>query len=167
MARYHNSAMQDPIASKTKRKREMHELQALGAALVGLAPVQLEALALPAPLAEAVREARRITSHEARRRQIQFIGRLMREVDPEPLRAALAALAGQSAAARARQIRLETWRSRLIADDGALTEFARQNARADLQAMRALIRNARREIAEGRPPRAQRDLFRLLREATA
>ena len=159
--------MLEDFVSKTKRKREMHELQTLGAALVGLGGAQLDALALPAELAGAVREARRITSHEARRRQIQFIGRLMRAVDPEPIRAALAALAGQSSAARARQVRLETWRSRLIADDGALTEFARENAKADLQAMRVLIRNARKEIAEGRPPRAQRDLFRLLREASA
>lgn len=158
--------MQAEFLSKTKRKLEMLELQSLGAALVELPPGQLDTLALPTALAVAVREARRITSHEARRRQLQYIGRLMREVDPEPIRAALAARAGQSAAARARQLRLEAWRSRLLADDAALTEFTRENAATDLQALRTLIRNARREIAEGRPPRAQRDLFRLLREAT-
>ena len=85
----------------------------------------------------------------------------------KPVRAALAEIAGQSAAARARQRRLEQWRERLIGDDGALTEFASQHAGADLQALRALIRNARREIVEGRPPRAQRELFRFLRESSS
>ena len=90
----------------------------------------------------------------------------MRRVDPEPVRAALAAIAGQSAAARAQQRRLEGWRERLIGDDAALTEFAVEHPQADLQALRALIRNARREIAEARPPRAQRELFRVLRESS-
>jgi ribosome-associated protein len=159
--------MDDDFVSKTKRKQQMHELQALGAALLELPPSQLDALGLDAGLAQALREARAITSHEARRRQVQYIGRLMREVDPEPIRAALAEVAGNSAAARARQKRLEQWRARLIEDDTALTEFAREAApgRADLQALRTLIRNARREIEENRPPRAQRELFRLLRES--
>jgi ribosome-associated protein len=159
--------MDDEFVSKTKRKQQMHELQALGAALLELPPSQLDALGLDAELARALREAHAITSHEARRRQLQYIGRLMREIDAEPIRAALAALAGHSAAARAQQRRLEQWRARLIEDDAALTEFAAEaaGARADLQALRALIRNARREIAENRPPRAQRELFRLLRES--
>jgi ribosome-associated protein len=159
--------MEEEIVSKTKRKQQMHELQALGAALLELPPSQLDALGLDAELAQALREARAITSHEARRRQVQYIGRLMREVDPEPIRAALAAITGNSAAARAQQRRVEQWRARLIEDDAALTEFARNAAggRTDLQALRALIRNARKEIAEKRPPRAQRELFRLLRES--
>jgi len=156
--------MEAEFVSKTRKKRRMEELQALGASLVALAPARLEALALPEPLAVAVREARRITSHGARRRQMQYIGRLMRELDPEPVRAALAEAAGNSAAARARQRRVEAWRERLIADDAALTEFAGAHAGADLQALRALIRSARSEIAQQRPPRAQRGLFRLLRE---
>jgi ribosome-associated protein len=143
----------------------MHELQELGAALVALSGAHLEAMTLPEPLAAAVREARRIASHGARRRQVQYIGRLMRELDPEPIRAQLAAVAGGSAAARARHQRLEHWRARLMGDDGALTEFAREYVRADLQQLRALLRNARKEQAEGRPPRAYRDLFRVIREA--
>ncbi len=155
--------MQEEFLSKTRRKQQMHELQALGAALLALAPAQLEAIVLPQELASAVRAAHAIRSHEARRRQVQYIGRLMREVDPEPIRAALAAVAGGSAAERARQRRLEHWRERLIGDDAALTEFARELPGADLQALRALIRNARKEIAQGRPPRAQRELFRFVR----
>ena len=160
--------MEAEFVSRTKKKLEVEELQRLGAALIALAPAQLDALALPAQLLAAVREAQRITSHEARRRQVQFIGKVMRKIDPEPVRAAVAAIAGQSAAARARQKRLEQWREQLIADDAALTEFMREfageHAGVDLQAMRALIRNARKEIAQARPPRAQRALFRLLRE---
>ena len=156
--------MEAQIVSRTKKKQHVEELQKLGAALIELPSAQLDALGLPAQLLAAVREAQRITSHEARRRQVQFIGKVMRRVDPEPVRAALAAITGQSASARARQKRLEQWRERLIGDDAALTEFASGHAGADLQAMRALIRNARKEIAEGKPPRAQRELFRLIRE---
>ena len=156
--------MEGEFVSRSRKKREVEALQKLGAGLVDLAPAQLEAMALPAPLHAAVREAQRITSHEARRRQLQYIGKIMRSVDPEPVRAALAAVAGQSAAARVRQRQLESWRERLIGDDGALTEYAALHPGADLQALRALIRNARKEIAEGKPPRAQRELFRFIRE---
>lgn len=156
--------MEAEIVSRTKKKQHVEELQRLGAALIALPAVTLDALGLPAELLAAVREAQRITSHEARRRQVQFIGKVMRRIDPEPVRAAVAAIARHSGATRARQKRLEQWRERLIADDAALTEFAGERAGADLQAMRALIRNARKEIAEGKPPRAQRELFRVLRE---
>ena len=156
--------MEAEIVSRTKKKQHVEELQKLGAALIDLPSVTLDALELPAVLLAAVREAQRITSHEARRRQVQFIGKVMRKIDPEPVRAAVAAIAGQSAATRARQKRLEQWRERLIADDAALTAFASEHAAADLQAMRTLIRNARKEIAEGKPPRAKRELFRLIRD---
>jgi ribosome-associated protein len=166
MARYDSSAMQEEIPSKTKKKQEMHELQKLGAALIGLSSAHLENMILPDDLAQAVREARRISSHGAKRRQLQYIGRLMRELDPEPIRAQLAAVAGGSAAERARHQRLEHWRARLLEDDAALTEFAREHEGADLQQLRALLRNARKEQAEGKPPRAYRELFRAIREAS-
>ena len=155
--------MEAEFVSRTKKKQQVEELQKLGAALVDLPPVQLDALSLPAPLLAAVREAQRITSHGARRRQMQYNGKLMRKVDPEPVRAALAMIGGQSALARARQRRLEGWRERLIGDDLALTAFAGEHPGADLQELRTLIRNARKEIAEAKPPRAQRELFRVLR----
>jgi ribosome-associated protein len=164
MARYHSSGKQEDIVSKTRRKQEMHELQALGAALVELSAAHLERMALPAALAQAVHEARRIPSHEARRRQVQYIGKLMRGLDAEPIRAQLAAVHGGSAEERARHQRLEHWRTRLIEDDGALTEFAAAHPASDLQQLRTLIRNARREQAGAHPPRAQRELFRVLRE---
>ena len=157
--------MEAEFVSRSQKKRAVEELQKLGAALVELAPAQLDTMDIPAELLAAVREAQRITSHEARRRQIQLIGKIMRKVDPEPVRAALAGVVGQSAAARVRHKRLEDWRSRLIGDDGALTTFASEHPGADLQALRTLIRNARKEIAESKPPRAQRELFRILRES--
>ena len=156
--------MEAEFVSRTKKKEHVEELQKLGAALVALAPAQLEALAIPAILLAAVLEAQRITSHEAKRRQLQFIGKVMRKIDAEPVRAALATVAGQSAAARAQQKRLESWRERLIGDDSALTAYANEHPDADVQALRALIRNARKEIAESKPPRAQRELFRVLRD---
>jgi ribosome-associated protein len=152
----------EPI-SKTRRKREMTELQSLGAALAGLPESQLDQMQLEAKLRQALADAKRITSHEAKRRQIQYIGRLMREVDPEPIRAQLAAVEGRSAQASAAHRRLEAWRERLLADDGALTVFASEHPRADLQEIRSLIRSARKEQKEGKPPRAYRELFRVLK----
>ena len=142
----------------------MHDLQALGVALLKLPDAQLDALAMPDKLREAVREGKRIKSHEAKRRQLQYIGRLMREVDPAPLRARLAELEGNSAQATARHRRLEGWRERLLADDEALTAFAAEYPAADTQVLRTLIRNARKEQAGGKPPRAYRELFRVLKE---
>ncbi len=158
--------MQAEFVSRTKKKQQVEELQKLGASLVALGAAQLYALGLPAPLLAAVRDAQRISSYGARRRQLQYIGKIMRSVDPEPVRSALAGIAGQSAAVKARQQRLENWRERLIGDDTALTAFATEHPAADLQTLRTLIRNARKEIAEDKPPRAQRELFRVLRDAS-
>ena len=142
----------------------MHELQALGVALVALPEGMLQAMALDSRLLDAVLEAKRITAHEGKRRQIQYIGRLMREVDPAPIRARIAELEGSSAQASARHRRLEGWRERLIGDDEALTAFAAEHPGADLQALRALLRNARKDASLGKPPHAFRELFRLLKE---
>src|SRR5688572_10243663 len=97
--------MADEIVSKTKRKQEMLELQALGVALVELPEGQLDFL--EDGLRTAVLEAKRISSHEARRRQLQYIGRLMRDIDPAPIRARLDALTGTSTQASAEHKRLE------------------------------------------------------------
>jgi len=153
--------------SKTRKKQEMHELQALGADLVRLSDSQLGTIEIPQKLREALLEAKRIRSHEARRRQMQYIGRLMREVDPAPIRSRLGELEGNSAQATARHRRLEAWRERLLGDDTALTAFAAEYPGAGLQALRALIRNARKEAAGGKPPRAYRELFRALKDIAA
>jgi ribosome-associated protein len=159
--------MQDQIVSKTQRKKEMLELQALGVALVALPESQIEAMGLADNLRQAVLEAKRIRSHEGRRRQLQYIGRVMRAVDPAPIRARLDAITGHSARAAAQHRRLEAWRERLLADDEALTQFAAEHPGADLQKLRSLIRNTRKEQKEGKPPRAYRELFRSIKECSS
>jgi ribosome-associated protein len=145
----------------------MHDLQALGVELVELSESVLADVRMPDELRDAVLEAKRIKAHEGRRRQIQYIGRLMRDIDPAPLREQLDALTGHSAAEAARHRRLEALREKLLADDMALTDYVAAHADADLQELRTLIRNARREQKEGKPPRAFRELFRLLKSLDA
>lgn len=156
--------MHEEPLSKTKKKQMMTELQGLGAELVALSGERLAAMQLPEALADAVRAAQRITAHEGRRRQMQYIGRLMREVDPAPIRERLDAWRASSRTEIARQHALERWRERLIEDDAALTEFATKHRGADMQVLRGLIRNARKQSAEDKPPRAFRELFRVIRE---
>jgi ribosome-associated protein len=153
--------------SKTQRKRTMHELQRLGARLAALGDEQLARFELPEPLREALLEARRVRSREGRRRQLQYVGRLMRAVDPAPIRASLAAIDGTCAAAIAAQHRIERWRERLLADDAALAELARDCPGADLQRLRACVREARKERGAQRPPRHYRALFQLIKAALA
>src|SRR2546428_13506066 len=105
----------------------MTELQALGAALVALPESQLAQMQLDANLLQAVLEAKRIRTHEAKRRQLQYIGRLMREVDPEPVRARLAAIEGGSAQAAAAHRRLEQWREGVMSAGAPLTRFPAQH----------------------------------------
>jgi len=142
----------------------MHLLQALGEALVALNAEQLGRIDLPEALRDAVRAAQRITQREARRRQLQYIGRLMRACDAEPIRAALDEIKGGSAAAQARLKALERLRESLLADEQAIQEIAARYPGADLQRLRQLRRNALQAQALGRPPRAFRELFRVLRE---
>lgn len=149
--------------SKSQRKREMHSLQDLGAALAGLSPERLSRIELPERLREAVREVQRLTRHEARRRQMQFIGRLMRDVDPAPIREAIDALNGTSAAETARQHRLERLRERLLEDEAVLTEIGAAHPGADLTRLRQLRRGALHERDAGKPPKHFRELFRTLR----
>jgi ribosome-associated protein len=151
--------------SKTQLKREMEELQALGVRLVEINDERLASVDLPEQLREAVLEARRIRSREGRRRQLQYIGKLMRELDPAPIRARFAEWDGQSTAATAAHHRAERWRSRLVDDDSALTEFARECPGADLQRLRLCVREARKDRLAGKASRHYRELFRLVRAA--
>jgi len=165
----HESEIEDFSAqpSKSRRKRDSAALQDLGAALVKLPGARLRKLDLPEALLGAVLEAQRITSHGAIRRQMQYIGKLMRDVDAAPIAAQLAAIHGESASAKAAFHVLEQWRERLLAEDQALTDWLARHPASDAQHLRQLIRNARKEAAEQKPPRASRTLFRLLREISA
>ncbi len=150
--------------SKSQLKREMDALQALGERLVGLGAERLAKVDMPDDLRDAVKDAQRFTKHEARRRQLQYIGRLMRNIDPAPIQAALDEFDGISAVAKARMHALERLRERLLEDESVLNEIARRTATADFQHLRQLRRNALKERAENKPPRAFRELFRVLRE---
>jgi ribosome-associated protein len=151
--------------SKSQRKRESSALQDVGKMLVKLPTERVRKLDLPDTLRTAVLEAQRITSHGALRRQMQYIGRLMRDVDAEPIIAQLAEIRGASESAKAGFHALERWRERLLADDAALTDWLATHPRGDAQQLGQLIRNARREAAEGKPPRSSRALFRMLAES--
>ena len=154
----------DERPSKSALKRAMTELQALGEDLVALSVDQIKKIDLPDDLREAVRAAKRITQHEAHRRQLQYIGKLMRGLDAEPIRAALDEINGVSAAATARMHALERLRIRFLDDEKVIGEIAAAHPDADLQQLRQLRRNTLREQAQGKPPRAFRELYRVLRE---
>lgn len=151
--------------SKTKRKEAMLALQDLGEELVKLPASKLERLGLPDELRRAVEDCRRFTKHGAIRRQMQYIGRLMRGVDEEPIARQLAAWRGESDEEKALLHRIERWRDRLIENDDALTLFLNEYPQADATQFRQLIRNARHEAASSKPPKSSRAIFKLVREA--
>ncbi len=153
--------------SKTRRKHEMHALQDLGEQLVSLDPARLRTLALPERLHDAVLLARTITRHEARRRQMQFIGRLMRDVDPAPLEAALKHWRQGPAEEKARFAALERWRTRLLDDATGLADFVVAHPGTDRADLAELVHAARAERDKGGAPHRQRALFRAIRKAAA
>ena len=157
-----NGAAERP--SKSAAKRAAHAVQELGETLLQLSEAELEALGLPEPLREAIRSARSIRSRGAALRQRQYIGKLMRAVDPEPIRAALAARSAQAARESERFRRTEHWRERLITEgEPALAELARWRPDIDLEEWRRRISTARSERARAAGGAAGRELFRALR----
>ena len=167
-------------ASKTDLKRESTELQKLGEELLTLRPDLLERLALSDKLMDALAEAKRITNFEGKRRQMQFVGKLMRLLDPEVQEAAREALIEQNkgSARETQALHLaEQWRTELVADDEAQGRWMLQFPDTDKQQLRALVRQARKDnppdkTAESkglapRHSRAWRELFQLVREQLA
>jgi len=150
-------------ASKTRRKQEMHALQDLGEELVALDPQRLSALELPEQLADAIRLARTVTRHEARRRQLQYIGRLMRDVDAEPLRAKLLQWSQGSRRERERFALLERWRDRLLQEPDAVQAFVDAYPLAQSAGLARLVDETRDERARGGAPHKSRALFRELK----
>ena len=150
--------------SKSARKRAAHAAQDLGEQLIGLPDGELEALALPEELAAAVRAARRITSRAGAARQRQYIGKLMRALDPEPIRAALAARGAVSAREAERFRRVEEWRERLIAGGAlALEELERAYPGIETSEWARRVAAAQAERSHHRGAGAARELFRALR----
>jgi ribosome-associated protein len=157
------------IISKTQRKAEADALQMVGRKLVDLADDKIKKLNLPESLHDAVLEAKRITSNGALRRQLQYIGRLMRDVDVEPILEQLSRWDGTHQEENARFHALERWRDRLInesltSQSDALQEFVTQYPNSEIQRLRNLSRNAFKERSTNSPPKSSRELFKLLRE---
>ena len=159
--------------SRTELKHESSELQKLGVDLLTLRTELMERLALPEKLQDAVQDARRISNFEGRRRQMQYIGKLMRQLDPSLLDLIRAALVEQHSGSAQETLALhqaERWRDELIADEHAVERWIGNNARTDSQQLRALVRQARKDALPAKPgatPRhgkAYRELYQLVRE---
>lgn len=150
--------------ARGEKKKRAQQLEKLGEALVKLPPAKLARLPLPEMLKDAVVEAQRITAHGGYRRQIQFIGRIMRNIDAEPIHSALEGLKNVDAPSSPAFREAERWRDRLLADgDHALEELVRARPDADRTSLRQLARSAAAEIKKGKDVAvASRALFRAL-----
>ncbi len=150
--------------SKSQVKREMLALQALGEKLVGLAADQIMKIDMPMELRDALLFAKTINKGEARRRQLQYIGVLMREADPEPIQKALDTISRGLLLDAKRFEELERWRDELVeGSEGIFEEILDRFPGADRQTLRRLALSARKEQEVNKPPKASRALFRFLR----
>lgn len=161
---YDDSEELDLPPSKTKVKKQMHELQDLGEELTKLSKEHLAELELPDNLRDAVREVKKIKSFGAISRQMQYIGKLMRTIDPAPIQARLAEWNGTSRQHIAWLHQVERWRDRLLEEPDSLTELLAAYPGADVQQLRTLIRNALKEKESQKPPKSFREIFQILRE---
>lgn len=151
--------------SRSQLKRDAEALQKMGAELVKLNKQQLDGIEMPDELRRSINEAQRLTSHGGLRRQMQYIGKVMRHIDVEPIRLGLEKIRNKSLYEKAHLHKLEQWRDRLLAEgDAALGALLEQYPAADSQHLRQLIRQANHERKANKPPRAARELFRSLRE---
>ncbi|WP_254806413.1 ribosome biogenesis factor YjgA [Polaromonas sp. JS666] len=159
--------------SKTQLKAEADEKQALGEALLTLRADLMARLDLPDKLRDAIADAKKITNFEGKRRQMQFIGKLMRPLDPEPIREAINEQLNGSADLTLALHLAEQWRDKLIADDTALGDWLREYPGTDSQQLRALVRQARKDAKPEKPGEAPRhgksyrEIFQLVRQAMA
>lgn len=155
---------QEQPLSKSEIKRQMLQLQDLGKKLLELNKKQLQSVPLSEDLQLALNEYHRIKSHEARRRQLQRIGKLMRATDHQAIQQAVDLFDASSEAYAQHFQQLEHWRERLLQEDDALSAFIEQWPECDIQKLRQLVRNARKERDAEKPPAQARKLFRYLRE---
>lgn len=153
--------------SKTQRKLEMITLQKLGEFIVSQPKDRVQKMPMPDDLRAAIMECKRLKRHEALRRQMQFIGKKMRSLKEDQLadiQRVVDGWRGVSKAETADLHRLERLRERLLADNDALTKLVAQYQDVDISHLRTLIRNARKEQAESKPPKAYREIFRILKQ---
>ncbi len=152
----------DDFISKTRRKKQAHDVQALGVSLAKLSREQFGRIAMPEELREALVEARRFTRHEAIRRQMQYVGKMMRDMDVGPIAEQLAALHAPSKRQTALFHVAERWRDEMLADPGAVVRFAAEFPGADAEALRTLAAAALAERQAKRPPKRFRELFHAI-----
>ncbi|MDN3578847.1 ribosome biogenesis factor YjgA [Chitinimonas viridis] len=150
--------------SKSQMKRDVEALQDLGVELIGLSKLQLKKLDLPDALLVAIKDAQKITANGAIKRQRQYIGRLMRDIDPAPIQALLDSLRGDNDKQNAWLHQLERTRDELVADDKAVAKLIEEHPQIDIQQLRTMVRNARAERAAQKPPKHFRSLFQFLKE---
>ena len=153
--------------SKSQLKREMTALQELGEELVAQSKDRVKRVPMPEDVREVILECQKIKDHEGRRRQMQFVGKKMRTLEDDEIAAikkVLDSWKGASKAETAAMHALERRREKLLADDKALTELKERHPEVDVQQLRALIRNARKEQAENKPPKAYREIFQILKQ---
>jgi ribosome-associated protein len=153
--------------SKTRLKQASHELQELGEAVVALPQDRLAGLAISEALMEAILQYKKTRTHEAKRRQMQFIGKLMRRQDVEPIRQAVTNMQLGRAKDSLALHQAERWRAELLAEDDAVTRWTTEHAHTDVQQLRNLIRAARKDAAlvpEKRSGRAYRELFQFIKQ---
>ncbi len=156
--------------SKSQLKREMTALQKLGEDLVAEPRDRVKRVPMPEDVRDAILECQQIKDHEGRRRQMQYVGKKMRSLDPDELAAiqrTLDSWKGLSKADTAAMHALEKQREKLLANDQAVTDLTAQHPEIDVQHLRTLIRNARREQAENKPPKAYREIFQILKQLQA
>jgi len=153
---------EDDFISKTQRKKRMTALQDVGAELVKLSAEQLARIEMPESLRVAITEARRLTTHEAIRRQLQHIGRIMREIDAAPVQEQLSGLHAPSRQQTALFHVAEKWRIDLLAEPAAMDRFVAEFPHADGDRLRALVTATRAERESEQPPRKFRELFHVL-----
>jgi ribosome-associated protein len=153
---------EDDFISKTRRKRRSTELQDVGSELVKLSQEQLARIDMPESLREAVLECKRLTTHEGIRRQMQYIGKLMRGIDPAPIVERLNAMHAPSRRQTALFHVAEKWRTELLANPEAIARFASEFPEADPAQLRDLIGKAQKERAADRPPKSYRELFHVV-----
>lgn len=155
---------EEEVKSKSQLKREMEELQKLGEKLLGLKPDVLEKMDLSDRLRAAIDESKRITQNEAKRRHLQFIGKLMRDVDVDEIREVIERQDAGSQAHAKHFHQLEGWRDGLIDHDKNLDTYLEAYPEADRQHVRQLVRNVRREIEQNKAPTSARKLFKYIRQ---
>jgi len=160
-----DSGPDQEIVSKSERKRQANEVQALGTRLTSLSAKQLSALDLPENVFEAVELAKQIKAHGGKKRQLQLIGKLMREIDVEPIKHFFFMLDNNQNEKNSLFKQTEIYRDRLLQEgDNAIIELKNEYPALDVQKLRQLVRNGKSTKNEKLAKKAKREIFKYINE---